>query len=634
MTTSEAEDRRLEVLISDYQMVREDERSLIAVQATIISVATALLGVLPVVLQQTCSFDPRQGCYNLPDFLLAAAPLVPLACLAFLQALGLISIVRSYYSRALEEELQTYTLRPLHALGQINPASYLSILNEIMSLKRGRAGFRLLVGLILGTVLIVFGGLTVYIFFNVDLAPKLAMILLYVPLISIVAFELGNIAANGRGFFQGTCESYLANRYGHPLPAITAPTPPAAKSRSVVGYLLLPRPDDAGKMLIAPVVFGLLVLAGVGQAFTETFLLIWIAFEYLIYSARYQWNDIRGLAGDLAHPERANKPRLPTFLSRSKQRRMVALSSLVVALRLGGAVAIGVFFGLLEPILWLLAVTVVVAVAYEAQRSASPPSHLSKCNATSISIWLLVAIGYASRAAVATFGAGLPVFDPFTQTVWWTIAALGAMVVFIIWALEGASFCFGTFPTSSWCASIELLNKPHLGNLLYYTSQPPSHLVLPPMRAFQGSTQPILRDRGLLATPWNIAGLFATFLGTVVVLNIPWARSSGGEYDLLLAEGLMCVGFVALAYAGTSFSRILVLLSELALTGILGWLFQPTFFILAVPLVAVSGSFIALRDTTFRKIRTGPQDALASITYALGKAAKLFVGNKTWREIR
>ncbi len=132
-SNSEAEDRRLEVLISDYEMAREDERSFLTVLAGIFSVSAVLLGAIAVLLQQACAFDNRNGCYRLPEYLLATIPLLPISCLAFLQAVGLLSTVRTYYLRALEVELQTYALRPLLALQAITSTSYMLLVNEILT---------------------------------------------------------------------------------------------------------------------------------------------------------------------------------------------------------------------------------------------------------------------------------------------------------------------------------------------------------------------------------------------------------------------------------------------------------------------------------------------------------------------
>jgi hypothetical protein len=51
------------------------------------------------------------------------------------------------------------------------------------------------------------------------------------------------------------------------------------------------------------------------------FLLCWSVLEYLIYAARYQWNDLRGFAHDQEHNGRRWRARLPAGDTPTRTRR-------------------------------------------------------------------------------------------------------------------------------------------------------------------------------------------------------------------------------------------------------------------------------------------------------------------------
>jgi hypothetical protein len=129
------------------------------------------------------------------------------------------------------------------------------------------------------------------------------------------------------------------------LPAVPAASarPPAVRAapvrggRSPAGYLLLPRPGDAVKALLMPLTFGLGVLAqgGTDGRGLLRALLVLLVLEFLIYPARYQWNDIRGFAADQSHPGESDRGRLPGPLSMA--RRRIAASATVAAARSGAS---------------------------------------------------------------------------------------------------------------------------------------------------------------------------------------------------------------------------------------------------------------------------------------------------------
>ena len=121
-STSRHEDV-LQILLADYQALRDDERSTIAAQGLTISVATVLLGGMVAFAGQSCALDAsHHNCTNIPVLFLASAPAVPFAALAYLMLQGIISVVRSYYVRAVELEIQAWVPEHFTTLGQLGPA--------------------------------------------------------------------------------------------------------------------------------------------------------------------------------------------------------------------------------------------------------------------------------------------------------------------------------------------------------------------------------------------------------------------------------------------------------------------------------------------------------------------------------
>src|SRR4051794_4800997 len=83
-----------------------------------------------------------------------------------------------------------------------------------------------------------------------------------------------------------------------PLTSAVSARRPVVKpgERSLTSYLLLPRPGDLGKAVIVPVTFALgsAAVGGTTASRLSHGVLVWLVLEFLVYQARYQWNDIRG----------------------------------------------------------------------------------------------------------------------------------------------------------------------------------------------------------------------------------------------------------------------------------------------------------------------------------------------------
>jgi hypothetical protein len=98
-------DQHLQVLLTEYEAARDDERANGAAIVAFASVAVALLGGLVAVLVQDCRDDWVPGCWAVDGSVYALLPLPPLILLAYGLYLAMGNSVRSYYLRVLEREI-------------------------------------------------------------------------------------------------------------------------------------------------------------------------------------------------------------------------------------------------------------------------------------------------------------------------------------------------------------------------------------------------------------------------------------------------------------------------------------------------------------------------------------------------
>jgi hypothetical protein len=251
------EDLRLQVLLVDYEMAREDDRSTVSTQATILSVAVALLLGIGAIVSQACAYKLKKTeCVGVPDGLLATVPLAPLAMVGYLQMIGTAGTVRNYYIRALERELREHLPRTFTAIPGLPPASYMELLTVQISQTRGSLPYRFIGFFIVGALLVLFGGLTIYIATGVSKLWAMLMLIVYATAAWMIAAEARQATLGGR-----TLLGRLAARTSLE-PELLAPHP-KRRYRSVTSAILIPRArfDEAIKRLYIPAALLLAALA-------------------------------------------------------------------------------------------------------------------------------------------------------------------------------------------------------------------------------------------------------------------------------------------------------------------------------------------------------------------------------------
>jgi hypothetical protein len=337
-----------------------------------------------------------------------------------------------------------------------------------------------------------------------------------------------------------------------------APAATAAPGRTLLRYLLLPRPKDLVKAVVVPLTFALGAVANGGVDGTSLWqaLLVWLVLELLVYQARYQWNDVRGFAADQAHPEAAARGRLPGPVERARPHITASLAVAALRLLLTAAVALAIP-GLRGVVVAMTVGVFGVAFVYEHVRSLATgrttqmpvPLHPSL-----LALWVSVGAGYAVRGmtglALAVELGGRPGLMVAGALAMW---ALGVVFVTCRWALE--AMCFACFRDTHvvWDAQRSRAREHTLALVRWLPSTAdadPAH-----WRALRGRTP--------LTAPWHLALVVAAAAAAVAGRLLVGGLGAGVGAAVALA-------FAAVAVAITRLPRrrgLVSVVAALALSG-------------------------------------------------------------------
>ncbi len=527
--------RRLAVLMLDYEMAREDDRSTMSTQATILSVAVALLLGIGAIVSQACAYELKKSCVQVPDALLAAVPLAPLAMVGYLQMIGTAGTIRNYYMRALERELREQMGGgTLAAVPGLPPASYSELLTVQISQTRGSLPYRFIGFFIVGALLVLFGGLTVYIATGVDRLWATLMLIVYGTAALMIAAEARQATVGGRTLL-GRLVARVSLRPDLLMPHAER------RYRSLASAIVVPRArfDEAVKRLYIPAAF--LLGAAARDAWDEIdwlrAVIVFLTFEFLLYDARYQWNDIRNYEEDGANrrfdrlPHSEHPEGSVEWLRENRQIVTTAVWAVVARVVL----AVGLCVALLESgLVWAAGLTLAVsatAALYERLRAQRRRA----------SVWAWVGVGYGVRAALGVVLAGYALLSAVSALTFATMTAFGVMAVTIVWAIQELGKCDG--PREA--ATLHGESPPHLEALLPHAGVTvATHVEAPPPGTrHEGADWRIERRAGWRdPAPWEPALLVAA--------------AAGAALGLFLAEpgppvGLV-IGAVLLGMAGAT----------------------------------------------------------------------------------
>ncbi|WP_215543583.1 hypothetical protein [Amycolatopsis sp. CA-230715] len=626
----------LDILLADYQSVREDDRGISSRQSALASVFVALLAGLFAILVGDCRFrgavmnaaKQAGSCYELPDPVYVMAPTLPFAVLCYIVMLGMQVTIKSFYMRAIENELRDHQAE-LRAIPGVLAGSATELMLTVISPRRGRRSYFVMLLFLTLSFAVALGGWVVFVALRLSAPAMITMFAVYGPLLMLLLQQgiLANIG--GRRLLRGAA-NHLRNSSNYPrTDLVQEPSRPSRTGdRSLWSYLLLPRPLDTVKWVFIPIAYLVgAVITSHGPSAPESLgaALGWLVFEYLIYQSRYQWNDIRGLADDQVHPAHRERGRLP--VARQGPRRSVALSVFVIVAR--ATLAVVVAFTVVPPPVSTIILVSFIGVWVPAWLYEFLREGRTRPGARATAIWLVVGVGYAVRASIGLALAGVVPSGPTSGTFFLFAGAawaFGIVFVTMTWVLEATGHCSSRDGCVLGCPA-ELTGKPHLARLLRFTP-----LSLLPIASADGSASSlrVLAGRAPVVTPWNAALIAAVACG--IAACVP-----PGQHLLLGATGVLAVAAVVLLpsvlfrWVITS-GAIAVLGTTAALTD--GWR-------VAVTVAGVTGLFLGVycvfRQSSYDDLRYSLVRMSAGLVSLGRSVAKLgiwvlvlLLGKRTW----
>ncbi|MGH8902495.1 MAG: hypothetical protein ACRDYA_12655 [Egibacteraceae bacterium] len=509
----------LDLCLREYAELRADEREAVSSSGTLLTLAVTALGALVSALLASAELNPNA--------LYLAVPILAISLAAFAASQTIASTMRSYYLRRLEIFINKAYGRPRVPVDEstanqvfLRIPSFAHIGSIINSPRSELWEFRV-----------------------VPLLVLLPLVLLIIAVIVMSLAKLESIALRWFGIFF-----YIAT--GLPLLAavisgIVSPRPAwlrinraaehrfrgrRAPARGVpLRYLLIPRRVELVVKGFTFVPLAILIGAALRplaqpRPLFPTVLLVVFAFEFLIYQARYMWNDLRDIREDADHPAMTERHRLPANLDAISA--ILAIIFDLLRLLLGLIVAWRYLPRYDSAIFAATALTFAVAIAYESAKRWNKWTVSRKNNKMSLTlaagfVYGLVGAGYAIRVALGLWIGSDGQLSTATAGYWVTIVELwlcGMMFILMTWVIDSCGFLEEGPRGVAEAARV----KPHYlplmraANLLDHEGRP---LIQP---------ESALRHRPFktnnLAQPWGYLLLISTALGAVagwLLLGIP-----------------------------------------------------------------------------------------------------------------
>lgn len=239
----------------------------------------------------------------------------------------------------------------------------------------------------------------------------------------------------------------------------------ADRERSLVSYLLLPRPYDAlCKAPLALMAYGLVWVSG-PEARTPLAptLVAWALFELVLYQSRYTLNDLADAEVDRLHVAAAARGRLPAGAA-ARRGAVVAIALRVVVFL---AVALALPAEARVPTLVAALGFVAATASYERARA---PMRRGAEGTSGLPVIALVGAGYAVRIGFGAALAGATGGQVAAIVAFgWAFGTLGVVMA---WTLEAAGLRSGGDTTV-------LARKAHIATIARLVGDDPAHLAHP-----------------------------------------------------------------------------------------------------------------------------------------------------------
>ena len=387
-----------------------------------------------------------------------------------------------------------------------------------------------------------------------------------------------------------------------------------SRHRNIWSYLALPRRDNVIKWLVSPSAFTVSAASSGHWRMAGTFGLIWFIFEYLIYQARYQWNDLRGIIHDREHPDRVRRGRLPPGKDQKQERIYILASRYVAGVRLLIALLLGFAFHMFFIVMLLLLTVLFLSFNYEwvKIRRDRPIAKTS--------MWLIVGVGYVTRGAIGLISGSLNILSSEVILGSLCFGVLGTMAGMMTAATETTLYSArdnsGTPPPGHSC-------NEHSSSLTPSSSAPAQareSLVLLINSMHLPTWGLGIRIRNLIRTPWNILCVIGAGLAGVVGMELSLVTRSMMPSVLAITCGFLG-GMFCVSEARVSARWAACILVFCGMDVIARFLGGAKFAYLAgVPWAAISGAYTFLRMTMDRQERrlsgSGDSSAIERLPHA------------------
>jgi hypothetical protein len=482
---------RLDALLNAYDSATQDERNAVQVTAILVSVAIALLGAIGGVLLQTCSLrglpPGTPDCLDIPDWVNALLPLGPLAVLAHFMPIATTSTARYFYLRTLEREIAFRTGaaapllgRSLHGAGRLTAAtgdtpalpipSFYHLVHPVHSQRTGWRRFRYFITITYLGVGVTYVGLTIYLLTRTD--PLWVQIIasgFYTISTLLLVYASAKSTIGGRRLWTELVRE-LPESYRRPLLDEDA----SRRGRRLLLYLVLPRPPELIKGLFF-LGAAFISATAVGAPFLwAKWLTFYVAFELLVYQARYTLNDLRDAGIDAREASIDKRGRFPPPITRQRVRAVILAVVVRVACWLAITSAIGRGFDVV--LLWSGVGVFAIAMPYEWARSRlrlhsreeflEDWGWVTRMNSLKLTLFVTVGLGYALRTSTGLWvGSAMSTDLPLLVVGALTFSTFGSMFVLMTWVLQASGMVTGGAAPGPQLWKHTLLEKSHIATL-------------------------------------------------------------------------------------------------------------------------------------------------------------------------
>lgn len=453
----------IQEIINELSECREDERAsrnhIFAILAAVATFLTVVMAVISNMTEDKISNITMVNLNSLKSIINGLSTFVICAAIGYIVNLGIISTFRHFYLIELEnilhEKLDEYKLDFFHWESVSTPIITLNICHV-----RGWASIMYCINAYLAFFSILMLAI-VYIIFMHELAfnkgPEglFFSICFYVTLLS-ACLSIVFSSFKSKKIYKNAKVKARERFYREEIESMEELMDTGMKKKvnskkyviKVVTYLIYPRIMDIQKNFFLLIGYSvgwivMIVYYSANYEFKIHFIpdmkqivFLWFISDFLIYQARYLWNDLKGIDNDRIHPMKDNRGRIPFGIV--SDRMMIILILLTIVFRLVlSAVLIYKCSGNIKEILFIyMAVVIIVTILYEILKTKNSRKW----------IFFVVSLGYPLRLLVGFFGKAYQIIDVMRYNnqliivlVFLSVstAFFGAVFVSLTWVMEG-----------------------------------------------------------------------------------------------------------------------------------------------------------------------------------------------------